>query len=249
MCGIGPRMEARLRAAGLGTVAQLVAAERGQLRKAWGSVEGERLWEKLHGRDWAAEASRKTCIGHSHVLPPELREEGKALAVLHRLLQKAAMRLRAGEFFTGLLGVWIDFATEEVREEDRHWGVERVVEPTQDTVELAAALEEMWARERPLAHGERPLRVGVTLTQLEHACDHTPSLFATKAGRREPLLRAVDRVNRTYGYGAVYWAGAHAAGAAAPMRIAFNRIPRLELEKENGWGELIKRRRTLDAVP
>ena len=235
LCGIGPRMEKRLRAAGLGTVAQLVAAERGQLRKAWGSVEGERLWEKLHGRDWAAEPSRKTCIGHSHVLPPELRNEPKALAVLHRLLQKAAMRLRAGKFFTGLLGVWMDFTTEETREEDRHWIVERVVEPTQDTVELAAALEEIWARERPLAHGARPLRVGVTLTQLEHARDHTPSLFATEAGRREPLLRAVDGLNLLYGSGAIYWAGAHEARAAAPMRIAFNRVPSLELERESGW--------------
>jgi DNA polymerase-4 len=229
LCGIGPRMEARLRAAGLGTVAAMLAAERGQLRKAWGSVEGERFWEKLHGRDWTAEASRKTCIGHSHVLPPALRDEPKARAVLHRMLQKAAARMRAAGFFAGEIRVSVE------RLQAPEWSDGMTLEPTQDTVELAAALEAMWARRTPLPPGARPLLVAVTLTQLEHASDHTPSLFQTETRRRAGLLRAVDALNLLYGSGAIYWAVAHEGREAAPMRIAFNRIPSLVLEKETGW--------------
>jgi DNA polymerase-4 len=234
LCGIGPRMEARLRAAGLGTVAALLAADRAQARAGWGSVEGERFWEKLRGKDWVGEETRKTCIGHSHVLPPELRDGPHALAVLHRLLQKAAMRLRAAGYFAGELGVAVQHTGAP------SWDARLGLEATQDTVELAAALEWLWAQWPKLAPGARPLLVAVTLTRLEHARDHTPSLFRTETGRRAELLRAVDGLNRIYGYGAVYWAGAlpdsRAGRGAAPMRIAFNRVPSLELEKENGWG-------------
>jgi DNA polymerase-4 len=118
---------------------------------------------------------------------------------------------------------------------DEDWADAMKLEPTQDTVELADALEKMWVRRRPLPPRARPLLVAVTLTQLEQACNHTASLFATEAGRRRGLLKAVDKLNLVYGYGAVYWAGAHAAREAAPMRIAFNRVPSLELEKETDW--------------
>jgi hypothetical protein len=81
-----------------------------------------------------------------------------------------------------------------------------------------------------LARGARPFLVGVTLTRLEHAADHTPSLFATAPARRAALLRATDALNKIYGSGAIYWATAHEARASAPMRIAFNRIPSMVLE-------------------
>jgi DNA polymerase-4 len=230
LCGIGPQMEARLRSFGLTTVAQLLAADRARLRVVWGSVEGERFWEKLHGTDWTEPESRKTCIGHSHVLPPALRDEPRALAVLHRLLQKAAARLRAQGYFAGELGVSVQ------RLQAPAWADSAGLDPTQDTVELAAALDRLWARRVPMPPGARPLLVAVTLTRLEHGRDHTPSLFQGEARRRAGLMQAVDGLNLLYGSGAVYWAGAHEARQAAPLRIAFNRVPSLTLEKETGWG-------------
>jgi hypothetical protein len=71
---------------------------------------------------------------------------------------------------------------------------------------------------------------------MEHARDHTPSLFQTETQRRTGLMRAVDGLNLLYGSGAVYWAVAHEGREAAPMRIAFNRVPSLVLEKETAWG-------------
>jgi DNA polymerase-4 len=229
LCGIGRHMEERLRRAGIATVAELTAADHRRLRAIWGGVEGERFWAKLRGADFALEPSRKTHVGHSHVLGPAWRTEPRARAVLHRLLQKAAMRLRALEFFAGELTVSVDYLGAE------SWRAGARFEPTQDTVELAQLLDGLWARRSALPPGARPFWVGVVLTGLEHARDHTPSLFATAPGRRAQLLRVTDALNRRYGCGAIYWAAAHEARTSAPMRIAFNRIPDPALELESDW--------------
>ena len=229
LCGIGRHMEERLQRAGIATVAQLTAADHRQMRAVWGGVEGERFWAKLRGADFAAEPTRKTHVGHSHVLEPALRTEPRARAVLHRLLQKAAMRLRALEFFAGELAVSMDYLGAE------DWRAHARFDPTQDTVELAQALDGLWARRPALPPGARPFLAGVVLTGLEHVRDHTPSLFASAPGRRAALLRATDALNQRYGSGAIYWAAAHDARASAPMRIAFNRIPNAALEQESGW--------------
>ena len=47
--GIGENMEQRLRAAGITNVAQLYAADSARLRSIWGSVEGARFHDWLHG--------------------------------------------------------------------------------------------------------------------------------------------------------------------------------------------------------
>ena len=49
--GAGPRICARLRAAGLTTVASIYAASRSQIIVAWGSIEGERVRLALRGED------------------------------------------------------------------------------------------------------------------------------------------------------------------------------------------------------
>ena len=224
--GIGKHMEERLHRAGITTVAQLTAAGHRQLRAIWGGVEGERYWAKLRGADVAAEPTRKSHVGHSHVLEPKFRNESSSLAVLHRLLQKAAMRMRSLQFFARELAVSVEYLGLD------HWTASAHLDATQDTVELAQALDALWTQRPALPRGARPFLVGVVLTHLEHAADHTPSLFATAPGRRTALLRATDKLNKTYGSGAIYWAAAHEGRTSAPMRIAFNRIPNMELEME-----------------
>jgi DNA polymerase-4 len=92
--GIGAHMDARLRAHGIDTVEKLYGASKAQLRGIWGSVEGERMHARIRGDVVPLAIERNKTVGHSHVLPPYLRTQAQAHAVLHRLLQKAAMRLR-----------------------------------------------------------------------------------------------------------------------------------------------------------
>ena len=68
--GIGPGIEQRLRCRRITDMKTLCQASRTQLKDAWGSVEGERMWNKLRGIDIPPLATKKTTIGHSHVLPP-----------------------------------------------------------------------------------------------------------------------------------------------------------------------------------
>ncbi len=95
--GIGARTEKRLNEKGIHTMDDLLALDCEQAGELWGSVGGERLWHWLRGEDFEmAETEHLKSISHSHVLAPEMRTPEKAWAVAHKLLHKAAMRLRTG---------------------------------------------------------------------------------------------------------------------------------------------------------
>jgi len=93
--GVGAQMEKRLNEQGIRTMPQLLSLDREQLNRVWGGINGEKLWYWLRGEDFQdAELEHQKSISQSHVLPPELRTEDGCYAVAHKLLHKAAMRLR-----------------------------------------------------------------------------------------------------------------------------------------------------------
>ena len=224
--GIGENMEKRLRAAGIDNVAQLYAADSARLRSIWGSVEGARFHDWLHGGVQEREPAKHSTIGHSAVLPPDKRNAPAALAVLHRLLQKAAMRLRHEGFYAGGLRLSVSYR------DDTDWSSDMRFNETQDTLHFTHVLNELWAR-RPKAHlAKAPIQIGVILHQLLASNLHTADLFeAAKENSRTRLLGAVDTLNQTFGKNSVYFGGAHGETAYAPMRIAFTRIPEPEIEE------------------
>ena len=225
--GIGPNIQRRLHEHGIGTMAQLYAATMAEFRGIWHSVRGEQMWRLLHGEDlpFFEQEGDKT-IGHGHVLPPQLRNDASALAVLHRLLQKAAMRLRDSGLYAGMLHLSLSYR------DDAHWGGELTFNETQDTLALTHALNQLWAKRPRELHGRAPLKVGVMLLKLLRSEAHTPDLFDTGQEKsRDRLHAAVDKINRTLGKNSVYFGGAHGATHYAPMRIAFTRIPKPELEE------------------
>lgn len=223
--GIGPNMEKRLRAAGIDDVAKLYAASRDRLRAVWGSVEGARFHDWLHGGVQERAAPQHRTIGHSQVLPPAQRHADAARPVLHRLLQKAAMRLRHEGFYAGGLTVHIGYRDGNEWSEDLHFT------ETQDTLRFTQALNQLWARQ-PAAHQRKaPQQVGVVLHSLLPGAQHTADLFdAEQEKSRARLLGAVDTLNQTFGKNSVYFGGAHGATGYAPLRIAFTRIPEPEVE-------------------
>jgi len=227
IAGIGPNMQERLRAHGITTMAQLYAASLKEFRGLWRNVRGEQMWRLLHGEDlgYFEQEGGKT-IGHGHVLPPARRNHEAALAVLHRLLQKAAMRLRHSGLCAGGLTVSVGY------QDDTRWGAEIRLTETQDTMELTKALNQLW-KKRPAADRRRmPYQIGVHLVHLLDLRLHTPDLFEQKTeevhGR---LFTAVDHLNKVFGKNTVYFGGAHGATQDAPMRIAFTRIPEPEIEE------------------
>ncbi len=226
LLGIGPCMDARLRTKGINTVAQLCAAPKSVLHGVWGSVEGDRMWETLRGGYIPRPIDGNKTIGHSHVLPPYLRNVRDSHAVLHRLLEKTAMRLRAIDYFAGSIGINLDYF------DNPGWGHELRLTETQDTIKLNHALNQLWDRRPAILRNRAPCRVGVVLTRLVPPNCHTPDLFNQQRDvARRRLQDAMDTANHTFGHGSVYFGGAFGVTQAAPMRISYTCIPKPELEE------------------
>ena len=221
--GVGRQMEKRLNQAGIHTLRDLWAADKARLARAWGSIEGERMHAKLRG-EWQLPApSARASIGHSHVLAPAMRSDHAAHSVLHKLLQKTAMRLRSHELLAGAMQVKVKYLRAP------SWNEKISFDPSSDTLTLTGVLDLLWQK-KPAVRDD-PLAVGITLTRLVDAAHHTPSLFDTGIARSK-LNAAVDKLNARFGKNAVYFGAAHDALQAAPMRVAFNHIPDLDTESD-----------------
>lgn len=216
LTGIGRNMEKRLKEHGINSVQALCAADKTRLRLAWGGIEGERMYAKLRGEEVLVPPSRRGSVGHSHVLPPELRSHEKAYSVLSRLLQKAAMRLRSYNCIAGRMHVRVK------RVDGSDWENQRRYDPTQDTLQLLKVLETLWKDYRNTKVA--PLAVSLTLFDLDEQTHQSRSLFDT-GNHRDKLNAVIDSLNLQYGKSALYFGGAHLALKSAPMRIAFNHIP------------------------
>ena len=219
--GIGPRMEKRLQRVGIKTMEQLCAQPRGALRKIWGNVEGERIYDALHGAIVSYPATQRSMVGHSHVLAPAQRNDEEARAVLLRLLQKAALRLRRMQYLARGLELFIEYVG------DGSFRKTLTFRETQDTFELMQIFNQLWQqRAHPL---RQPLLVGVSFFDLVAENNYTPSLFREHgAEKRQQLSTVTDQINARFGKLAVYFAAAHQARDSAPMRIAFSFVPEEE---------------------
>jgi DNA polymerase IV len=224
--GIGRQMEARLKRYGITTVEALYAANRDQLRTAWGSIEGERFYDKLRGLEPYYVKNARSSLGHSHVLPPEQRNVAGAKAVLHRLLQKAAMRMRSYALLTTKVKIKVKFR------DHVSFNAESQISATDDTITLTDSVETLW-QQYP-THQDPPTAIGISFSGLVHAQEVAQDLFAVKPSTAQQKLNAaLDKLNLKYGKNTVYLGGAHEALKDAPMRIAFNHIPNLVVENDD----------------
>jgi DNA polymerase-4 len=242
--GVGARMEKRLNAKGITTMPQLLALDRNGMQELFDSVWGARMYHWLRGTQTGEDAVNNSTnltiqksLGHSHVLAPEHRTVDGSWAVAHKLLHKAAMRLRMEKFYCGALSVTVRFAlTREqaarAEKSRKHfsginhqgWGMEARFAECQDTLTLMEALRGIW-EQRPVGTlWNKPFFVGVTLTRLVHESDHQQILFTDPANRAE-LSSAMDKLNLKYGNSTLHLAGMLPARESAPTRIAFTQIP------------------------
>lgn len=214
--GIGPRMLVRLNRAGVESVAQLCRLDEGQMRDVWGGVVGRRWWHWLRGHDLPEPPTHRATVGHSHVLPPALRNDAGAEGVLVRMIHKAAARLRRMNYWARQMSVYVSFT---FREEG--WSGSVALGLCQDTQTMLEAFQSLW-RHRPRLGP--PTQVAVTLYNLVSGPSAAIPLFPAER-RRVELSRVMDQLNKRFGPDTVYFAGMHTARDAAPTRIAFGQIP------------------------
>lgn len=248
--GIGARTEKQLNQQGIHTMDELLNLTREQAGEVWGSVWGERLWHWLRGEDFEmSETEHLKSISHQHVLAPEMRTEEKAWAVAHKLLHKAAMRLRAADLWASSIGLAIGFAVPRAGKAPinpasdksspsgmpvssfgvptRGWHGGLKLSECQDNPTLIAALRRLWESRPRSAEFEHPYFIGVVLGDLVPARLHTLNLFEGLEDEqsRARLLAIMDALNHKYGLSTLAPATMLTAFKAAPTRIAFHSVP------------------------
>jgi DNA polymerase IV len=246
--GIGRNMGIRLRHYGIDTIDALYAQTRQQLRTVWGGVGGEVFWQRLHGLEVATPPTQTQTLGHSHVLPPNERHRAGAIQVLDRLMQKAAMRLRKGQWCTTGMSVFVSMMRDKATALGKrpYWEASARLPETDDTRVLLHTLKTLLKRWDAAPSGSpqaqaampqtslaKPLKVGLVLHGLIPKRHITLSLFddVQQVQETHKLNDTLDALNLRFGKNTLYYATAHGALDAAPMRIAFNRIPDLETER------------------
>jgi DNA polymerase-4 len=241
--GVGARTEARLHRKGVTTMEQLLALDHSQMNKHFDSVWGNRMYHWLRGAQTEdasgnnlAQADVQKSLGHSHVLAPEHRSPEGSWAVAHKLLHKAAMRLRMEHFYTGSLAVTIRYQlTREQADRmksKKHnsgikhasWGMEARFRNCQDTLTLLEILRSLWAQRPEGGEFQKPFFVGITLRNLIPENEHQAELFADSSNRAD-LSATMDKLNLKYGHTTLHFAGMLPARESAPTRIAFTQIP------------------------
>jgi DNA polymerase IV len=236
--GIGARTEKRLNEKGIRTMDDLLTLDCEKAGELWGSVWGERLWHWLHGEDFdMSETEHLKSMSHQHVLAPEMRTPEKAWAVAHKLLHKAAMRLRAGGLWASSIGLAIGFAGPKGERgpvsnygvPTKGWKSEIKLSECQDNPTLIAALARLWASKPAGEQYNHPYFIGVSLNGLVPDRLHSLNLFdgtEDEQGRAR-LLAVMDQLNNKYGMSTLAPATMLTAYKSAPTRIAFHSIPDL----------------------
>jgi len=222
--GIARGNAARLARAGIHDIAALWRLQPKELRRLWGSVEGERMWMGLHGYTVERPETQRRMFGHGRVLPVDWRHLGGAYAAARVLLAKASRRMRRAGFSARALALWLT---------DKHsagWYGEERFPPTWDDPSLLAALGNLFL------HAEREdmrrsRSVHVALHDLVPLKDVEEDLFGYTAEaqvkrRMESLSHIADRLNASHGQTLLHWGPlVDIPGGYAGAKIAFNRIP------------------------
>jgi len=222
LSGVGKQMEKRLAKFRILTVRDLAARSADELRTVWGGIGGDIMYSRIRGEEQHERSGDTHSISHSSVIGPDHRNPEHAFAVLNRLTQKAAMRLRKAGYYAGRLSIGIKYL------DGSHWATEMRLVDTQDTVAFLHALDKLWAK-RPKDR-RTILRVEMAYSDFVPESQHTGSLFASDA-KSKNLYSALDKLNARFGKQAVYFASAHKARDRGGLHIAFNHIPDPKTDK------------------
>jgi DNA polymerase-4 len=211
ICRDRARTEKRLNEQGIRSMEDLLALDCEKAAQLWGSVWGERLWHWLQGEDFdMSETEHLKSISHQHVLAPEMRTPEKAWAVAHKLLHKAAMRLRAGGLWASSIGLVLGLRGRSRKGRRRvGFGVpkkgmegELKLSECQDNQTLIAALTRLVGEPaRGIGRMLHPYFIGVHLNGLVPDRLHSLNLFEGTEDEqsRTRLLETMDALNNKYG--------------------------------------------------
>ncbi len=199
--GIGKVTEAALAKLQIERVAQLAAMPRVALERVFGRW-GTALYRKSRGEDsyeFFIDAEPKS-ISHSHTFGVDTRDAQTLAAMLSRLCQKAAKRLREAGLDAKVIGITIRYAGFQTITRAKTLPAGSHVDP----VFLAAArqlFERNWNPQRAVR------LIGVHLESLSYGAVQLDLLDATRCEKAEKLARATDQLRDRFGFTKVQFGG------------------------------------------
>src|SRR6202049_1138308 len=199
--GIGRVTEAALRKLEIERVEQLAALPQEKLEAIFGRW-GTALYRKSRGEDsyeFFTDAEPKS-ISHSHTFGSDTRDAGALGAMLSRLGQKAAKRLREAGLEANTVSVTIRYAGFQTVTRAKTLPAAAHLDPV-----LLATARRLFERHWDARRAVR--LVGVELSGLSHGEMQLDLLDAGSREKSEKLARAADRLRDRFGFTKVQFGG------------------------------------------
>ncbi|RYM05094.1 DNA polymerase IV [Sporolactobacillus sp. THM7-7] len=205
MHGVGPKTERRFLAIGIRTIGDLAKSDPGKMAERFG-LPGRKLYDKANGFDdrpvdpgaW----ERYKSIGHSVTLPRDTRSMDEVRRTLDRLSDKLAGKIKRKHVASYELTVMI-------RYHDWQTVTRRLttVQPMREKADIMGYALELF---RTHWNGQAVRLLGLTLTSFHPVSSSSKQLdlFSYQHdAHRESMVRLMDKVNETFGEGALRPAG------------------------------------------
>jgi len=154
-------------------------------------IDAQRMYRLIRGEDLPAPLIVRRSVGHSYVLPPDMRTVNGVRGVLMRLIHKAAARMRHLRLWATRLDVQIEIMR------GNSWTAHVNLQPCQDTLTILEAFAGLWN-----PPSGTPIRAGIVLGKCIHDAFVAAPLFACER-RRIEISRVMDRINTKHGLNAV----------------------------------------------
>lgn len=247
--GISKGMGSRLDKAGVHDLNGLWNLGSKQMRALWGSVEGERFWNALHGCAFERPDTQKRMFGHSRMLPLDWRTPDKVQECARQLALGAARRLRRTQLKATKLTLSVrggGYRTDiSRRSDDKRWSSEAVFIAMRDDRSCLRHLGQAFERyQREVEFIPRSVSVVlhglIDAEPLQNDLFDDPRVgdcharFMQRQQRDERLSGVLDAIRSMHGPAAAnYGMNTDMPGGYLGAKIAFGRIPDLDDFNEN----------------
>ena len=179
--GIADRMEARLNKSRIKTIEDLYSFDEIRLKKAWGSIVGQRWYHMLRGSlqcDYGLSNNEiPKSFGHTHVLPPSKRDDAGAYEVFESLLFKGLERINKHRIGAKRISIYLSWRNTETKKRKTYKKVSPIVLASSDYKYWSIVARNLWNGLPSLDINAIPLLVGIRFTRTIKHEDMNLQLF------------------------------------------------------------------------
>ena len=179
--GIAEKMETRLNKSKIKTIEDLLSFDELKLKKAWGSIIGARWWHMIRG---SLQCDYGQChneipksFGHTHVLPPEKRDDAGAFEVFESLLYKSIERLNKNRVAAKRVSIYLSWRNTLTKLRGTFKSVSPISIASMDYAYWTQIALNLWQELPELDINSIPLLVGVRFTRTMKQSDLNLQLF------------------------------------------------------------------------